>query len=174
MSHSRIFQLRTERMDIKNGDERVTADYFVDNNCFIGPIADYVSDDCNPREDFEDLTEFFQNVLGEGYETHFTHHYDENDTAIPEAYITFRPGFKKAYFKEQYAAFLKLVEKTSLENFMDRFYIGSLEEAIRDKFNFYVAEGDDVYLCPIDTFLRGLPDDEEITYWLWGTVDYHY
>ena len=40
-----------------------------------------------------------------------------------------------------------------------------------DKFGDYVFSG---YPMRIDDFIRRLPDKEEVTYWLGGTVDYHF
>ena len=173
MAHSRIIQLKSERMNDLNSSEIVTSDDYVQNDCFIGPVADYVSDACDRREDFYWLISWLKNVLGEDHERYFSWHYAEVDTNMPEAYIVFHPAFKKAYIQKQYDVFIKQAGVLTLENFISLNYIRQLEDAICDKYSFYIAE-DAFNTMPLDTFIRSLTDNEACKYWLWATVDYHY
>jgi hypothetical protein len=61
----------------------------------------------------------------------------------------------------------------SLESFTDRHYADQLEDAIRGKFSFYIAE-DASHLMPLDTFIRCLSDNEDMKFWLWSTAKYHF
>ena len=175
MAHSRIIQLRTTRMTEENDYECMTADDFCSfENLFIGTIAERVNDDCERREDFDELIEDFQNVLGAGFENHFSWEYaDDDSAAMPEAYIVFKSTFKGTYFQNRHTSFLELAGNTSLDNFMDQSYIGQLNKAICDKFDIYIAEGA-LEMQPLDTFIRSLPNGEEAKYWLWATLNYRH
>ena len=132
-------------------------------------VDDYVSDDCDFREDFEWLIDVLKDTVGAIHDKLFSWHYAEDE----EAYIIFQPDFKKAYFQNKYTDFMELVGNMSLEHFANPYYAQNIRSAVHDKFGFYIAE-ESSYLNPLDTFVRSLPDDEESKFWLWAIVDYHY
>jgi hypothetical protein len=171
MSHSRILQLKPEC--ITADSNLITADDFIENTAFLGPIADCISDGCDRREDFISLAKHLKNIIGTGNEENYSWLFAENGAKMPEAYIIFRPGFKKAYFQNKYEAFIKRAGAMTLENFMSEEYIWQLENVICDDFDFYIAE-DAFNIEPLDKFIRSLPDDDECKLWLWATVDYHF
>ena len=175
MAHSRIIQLRLMRMTEENECECMTVDDFCDfENSFIGTIAESVSEECDRPEDFEELIEDFKNVLGAGFENHFSWELADDDSAvIPEAYIVFKPSFKRAYFIDRHISFLELAGNTSLDKFIDLSYVGHLNKAICDKYDIYIANGA-LQTKPLDTFIRSLPNDEEVKYWLWTTLNYRH
>ena len=75
--------------------------------------------------------------------------------------------------QKQYDGFIERTGTLTFDKFMSHEYIRQLEEAICDKFGFYVVQ-DAFGLMPLDEFIRFLPDGDESKYWLWATVDYHY
>jgi len=154
-------------MNDSNKSELLSADDFVDDVCFVGPIADYVSDECDSIDDFKWLIEALRSILGVDCERHFSWHCDPNET-----YIIFNPSFKTAYFQSQYKSFMELVSQTTIDNFSCRQHMQNLEDTVQEKFGFYVAS-DSFSLEPLDSFIRSIPN-EESKFWLWTTIDYHY
>ena len=194
--HSRIFQLKTEPLTDENRHDLLTADDFLQNSSFIGPIADYTSDDCSRHEDYGWLVGHLANAVayshsksygaigaawhachfaqktGFQHAEYFEFHYAEDGAEMPEAYILFKPGFKTAYFQKQYDEFVKMTGKMTPDDFASEAYMQDLVDAVSDKFGFYVAH-DAFDVKPLDNFLRSLPNDEIAKYYLWATVDYH-
>ena len=175
MASSRIIQLRPKQLSCaaNDGDDdcMMTLEDINANNSFVGPIAKYVSGESDRIKDFNWLIKVLQNQLGDEHEKFLS--WCCNEDEMPDAYIIFKAGFKKAYFQNIYTAFIEKVAHMSLESFTDRFYAAQLEDTIRGKFNFYIAE-DASHLMPLDTFVRYLPDDEDVKLWLWSTAKYHF
>ena len=189
MAHSRIFELLKERpddtlepinYDFLNSDELLDG-----HDYFLGPIADYVIDDCSRKEDFKWLVGaiansvgdsiIYQDITDDGFRNYMSWSFAEGDDETAEAWIKFHYGFKRAYFQPKYKQFRENVSSISLKEFMGddtgyRLYL--LKECFGEKFGFYVYDCDELKM--LDDFVRGLPEDKETTIWLGGTVDYHY
>jgi len=179
MAHSRIFQLTDECL-FKCGytADVITESDFYEMDSFLGPIADYVSDECNRREDFDWLVEFLAKAVDHDpvFKDYLAWHFAEGDNETAEAYITFKRGFKRSYFEKGYETFLSASKAVTMDLFMGsdtNFSLWMVKQTFGDKFGFYVWT-EDSYPIVLDDFLRRLPDDEEITCWLGGTVDYHH
>ena len=100
--HCRIFQLKTERITDNNCHELVKADDFAENSSFMGPIADYASDDCDRRDDCDWLVKTLQNTLGADHEKYLAWYYAggniENiatDIDMPEGIYHLQARFQK-------------------------------------------------------------------------------
>jgi hypothetical protein len=189
MAHSRIFELLKECpddalelncLDFLNSDELLDG-----HNHFLGPVADYVSDNCDRREDFKWLVGALANSVGDdirvqgvaddGFRNYMSWFFAEGDEKTAEAWIKFHPGFKHAYFQPKYERFQESVSNISLKEFMGddtNYKLYRLKECFGEKFGFYTYQFGELEM--LDDFIRGLSEDKETIYWLGGTVDYHY
>jgi len=179
MAHSRIFQLTDEYLfKGGNADDIINETDFYEIGSFLGPVADSVSDECDRKEDFDDLVEFLAKAVGHDPKNNdlLAWHFSSEDSETAEAYITFKPGYRKEYFNKRYELFQAFVAQTTPDVFMgddNNFSLWLLKQAFGDMFGFYVWLGEG-YVVMLDDFLRRLPNDQEATYWLGGTVNYRY
>jgi hypothetical protein len=141
-----------------------------DNTSFLGPIADYISPDCERKVDFGELVALLRMVAGDTFTTSYAEDASEN----PEAFIIFGKGFKEAYFREQLKSFKKLADSMNLYEFMSGTHQTWLvEETISERFGYYIYDENE-YPMRLDSFLRDMPNDKETKYWLGATLNYHY
>ena len=157
--HSRIFQISTK--PIGEDDYITESDYY--DHWFTHQIADYVSDDSNRDEDIDWLKE---------YSNGFDIFRDNNGN------YTIIVNNKEKYFENAYDRFLRELDRIgrpTLEQFSQRIDLWSLNDACEDKYGFYVEYCDDDNghdLITLDDFIRRC--DACTTYYLGGTIDYHY
>lgn len=163
--HSRIFQLSHEPL---TKDEYIDENTFYDGyEYFLGPVADYISDDTQRDEDIDWLNEVLFNSM--------------NDVDLFEinkelGYIVFKKGFKESYFEASFNKLKELVAKLELSDFIkhsnSRFNPYILENLIEDKFGFYIyLDCYGGFLNTLDDFLRGAELDTK--YYFGATLDYH-
>lgn len=154
--YSRIFQLSKKPLV---REDYISEDMFYDG--FVGTIADYVSSDVDRKYDIEWFKEFLEPYGAKVCEK--------------AEQVYFPKGFKASYFKERYEEFKELAEKTSFEVFAglsnDTLSLYKLTSVIESKYGFYVVVHG--YPESLDDFIRYM-DDEDATYYIGATIDYHY
>lgn len=165
--HSRIFQLEYNKDNLENVLCEENFNY--DGSCewFINSIADYVSDETDKEKDIK----WFTDVLNDKCNNLFKIKYDNISKEIE--FITFLKGFKHSYFKEKYEQFKEMTNGLTIEDFANRFKSYKLSNSLEDKFNIYVYNHEDG-LQTLDSFIRGLNNDEDETYYFGSTIDYHF
>ena len=177
MGHSTVYQLTHTNLGTE--DFMTYSDLFEENYGFFGPVADSM-DDSDRKDDFycliKQLTACDTAVCiddnGNGYSRHLSWKF--NETKNDETFIKFLPGYKCMYFGEKYRQFIKAIDQITENKFMSPNITCQVTGSFKhfgDKFGDYVFSG---YPMKIDDFIRRLPDKEEVTYWLGGTVDYHF
>lgn len=151
--HSRIFQVSMEPIEKEN--YICEADYW--EHWFTREIADYVSDDCDREGDIERLGN-----IAKGY---FVGKDDNGEYIIVTN--------KEEYFSYAYVKFMEALNKIGKptpEEFTNRISLWDLNQAMEDKFGFYVdVDGE---LMTFDSFVRRCVINEK--YYIGGTLDYHY
>lgn len=153
--HSRIFQVGLEPISKENYIEE--SNYY--DHWFTTTFADYVSDDCDRKEDIKWLQDCY-GTKGIEFGT------DDNG----EYFIV---KSKQTYFEDSFKEFTKLVHEITeytLDDFAHGMYeVGLLRRAYEDKYSFYVDEDEE--LMTFDSFVRLCEMEEK--YYIGGTVDYH-
>lgn len=154
--HSRVFQLST--CEIDELDYLSEVDSGLEDN-FIGPIADYVSSECNREEDIRFLLELYGK-----------HGIEHNKDEYGGHSLVFSESFKENYFKERFDSVSDLLSNMTLGQFSaDSCSINRVINVFEDKFGFYVYFDTPE---PFDVFVRELIPGTR--YYIGGTVDYHY
>lgn len=154
--HSRIFQLATSEIE---PDDYLSELDFDSEDYFVGPIADYVSSDCDRKEDIRFLLEL--------YKEHGIQ-YEEDEQG--NSYLVFSDSFKKNYFENRFNKIANDLSNMTLEQFAsDYSTVYKISNAIEDKFGFYVYFD---HPETFDSFVRCLTPGTR--YYIGGTVDYHY
>ena len=156
--HSRIFQLSTKGKISKDDyiNEEGLNNPESSGSWFINSIADYVTESNDRKDDIKWLLDTI-----ESYGIEFNEQ---------EEYIIFKKGFIENYFKERYNMFKEEVENLTLKNFIDFFQACKLKSLIMEKYTFYINCGR-LGLVSMDTFVRAL--EEDVKYYIGGTLDYH-
>lgn len=154
--HSRIFQVSMNQIA---KDNYISEDDYWDH-WFVNEWADYVSDDCDRKDDIE----WLQSCYGQkGIEFGS----DNNG----EYFIV---KSRQAYFKSNFNKFTEILNQIK-EYTLDDFAHGisgmwQLKNAYEDKTGFYVdADGE---LMTFDSFVRLCATNEK--YYIGGTLDYHW
>lgn len=154
--HNRIFQVSFEPFD--EDDYIKEIDY--EDHWFTKEWADYVSEDCNRKDDIEWLESCYR---AKGIEFGV----DNNG----EYFIV---KSRQTYFADKFKEFTEILNK--IEGYtLDDFAYGinemwSLKNAYEDKCGFYAdADGE---LMTFDSFVRRCATEEK--YYIGGTIDYHY
>lgn len=160
--HSRIIQLERELEKIEESpmtEDTIVGDW--DGPYFIGTVADYVSDNVDREDDINWLKSYLEDLNTE----------DNIVIEFNKDEITFKKGFKQAYFKDQFESFKREVREMELENFINPFEVYSLKMRIEDTCSFYIYYSNGI-LNTLDKFVRYLPD-EDVKYYIGTTLDYH-
>ena len=153
--HSRIFQVSEK--PIKPTDYINESHYW--DHWFTNEWADYVSDDCDRKDDIGWLEACYSK---KGIE------FGADDNG--EYFIV---KSKQAYFQDSFNSFMEIAEKLkecTLDEFacgLDGMYL--LKRDYEDKFGFYVEEDDS--LTTFDEFIRQCATEEK--YYIGATIDYH-
>lgn len=160
--HSRIFELSEVKLDSDDFLDDKTIIYGDSN--FIGTTADYVCESADREEDIGWLMDSI--LLQVGDSSLFV--YDEANKTI-----TFKQGFKEAFFVSKFKAFKEKSSAITLEEFakdktLTLYYI---KEAIEDKFGFQIYNECSIY--SLDYFVRNYLKYDTV-YYIGGTVDYHH
>lgn len=161
--HSRIFKLTND----PEADTITESDIYDLQKWFVNSIADYV---CETDEEcvLEDVMWLINTLDVNAKEYMYITNKNENHILI-----TFKKGFKREYFRNKFNKFKNTVDSMTLEDFsgltdFDMYYI-SLH--IKENRGFYVLTEYDE-LITFDEFVRSI-DDENVTFYLNGTLDYH-
>ena len=126
-----------------------------DEDGFIGPIADYVSNECNREEDIA----WFMQLYGKHGVV-----FDKDK----ECFI-FKEGFKESYFKDRYDKIKDDMHNLTLEEFSsDPNKVYMIKRYVEERFGFYVYFD---HAETLDSFVRELEYDTE--YYVGETIDYH-
>lgn len=161
--HSRIFQLE------KHVDNAIESPLHESDlyEGFLDTVADYVYDDTNRFDDYEWLKESLADC------SDFVN-FDifEDDGLKIHHSITFKNGFKSAYFEKRFHKFKELANSMDLEKFIDPFEVYVLNKTTNDKAGFYVY-GLNCGWMSFDEFVRYLPNGGDTTYYCGNTVGYH-
>lgn len=92
MASSRIIQLRPEQLScaVHQGEDEsmMTLDDLKENNSFVGSIAKYVSGGSDRIKDFNWLIKILQNQLSDEHEKYLSWRCNEDDSEMPDAWIT--------------------------------------------------------------------------------------
>lgn len=166
--HSRIFQLEEIKKEVENNF--LKENEIIDNHYwFLNRVADYVVDISDEKERNTEIKWFVDDVL----KTESDENLFEVDNE--QKSITFFSGFKYRYFIKRYNRLKELVNEMELDEFCKQWSvtIDNIEDTIEDKFGFYIFNEDDG-LITLDSFIRSLPNDDEITYYFGGVLDYHF
>ena len=152
--HSRIFQVSDK--PIEWSDYLKESDYW--DHWFTHQIADYVSDDCDRRDDIDWLKECIKGVTFEG----------KGDV------VSFKVNSKEAYFTSNFNAFkeaINQIKDCTIEEFVNGLRgLWKLKSSYEDKYGFYVDYDGD--LMSFDSFIRMCKINE--TYYIGNTIDYHF
>ena len=176
MGHCTILQFLNEHVS-DPGDLRLMTYEGMLDSTFIGDIADYIGE--SDRE--EDLSDFLDYVITElGVNADESRKYitcrygkeDGNPKTLPGALLTFRPGFKEAFFARRFEEFKKRSEDSKLVNFLDTMFIYSLRQCMESTHGIYIADENLEYQT-FDEFVRRLDPGRDTDYWLGSTLDYH-
>ena len=162
MSHSRIFQFLTERPC--EGWHGMNESDFLENNKFLGPIADNISENCNRKQDFMYLVDYMGTKLGKDVSKFFSWFYaDEstNNSNLPEAYVIFHASFKLAYFQNSFNLFKERVSALTLEDFASDTRHQQLKETLEDIYSYYIFDPNSC-VGSLDCFIRNLQNDKDI------------
>ncbi|MEG6569129.1 hypothetical protein [Thermoanaerobacterium thermosaccharolyticum] len=152
--HSLIYQLSDE---IIESDDFLNEEELYDS--FVGSIADYVNGDIDRNAAINELVISL---------TPYGIIYDPTEQSI-----TFRQGFKEAFFKERYTNLKKYVSKLTLEEFSgstDTFPLYCIKKTIEDKYGTYIYF-DNVYIT-LDEFVRNMEEGKK--YYFGSAIDYHF
>lgn len=154
--HSRIFQVSFDKVD--QSEYIRESDYW--DHWFTREWADYVSDNCDRKDDIEWLKSCYAT---KGIEFGV----DKNG----EYFIV---KSKQEYFADKFKEFTEIMERLknyTLDNFANGFYeMWSLKNLYEDETGFYVdADGE---LMTFDGFVRLCATEEK--YYIGGTIDYHW
>lgn len=154
--HSRIIQISKEKID---KDDYIEESDYWDN--FVGPIADYVSEDTDRDGDIE----WFVEILKDSIE----YNKDEESFTIKD---------RKKYFERSYDKFMKILNEISDTMTLDKYMspcdtvIYSLKSTYDDKFGFYIDDKGEYHgLSTLDNFMRYAEDGQK--FYIGGTMDYH-
>lgn len=161
--HSRIFQLEENIEKLENS--LLTEDEIIYNhNWFLNSVADYVMDISEKDEDIE----WFINSIKEKCN-------DFLEIDNKQKSITFLPGFKYRYFIKRFNYLKQQINEIKLDDFCEEWSISIelIKNAIEDKFGFYIFN--EYYgLITLDSFIRSLPNDSQVTYYFGSILDYHF
>lgn len=154
--HSRIFQVSLK--PIEKCDYITENDYY--DHWFTREWADYVSGDCDRKDDIQWLKDCYET---KGVE------FGADDNG---EYIIIKN--KQSYFEDTFKNFMELIDKIknyTLEDFTNGIHeMWSLKNAYEDKMGFYAdADGE---LLTFDDFIRQCVTEEK--YYIGGTIDYHF
>ena len=159
--HSRIFQI--SETPVKK-DEYITSDYYYDNPTVLN-MSDYTSDDTDRSEDIEWLKEYMDGVLefnGDSFTViNRKNYFTEKFNGFKEQLAIIQARLDMDYF---------MSDKTN-KNDID-FDMYELKTAYEDKLSFW-ADTEDWGIIPMDKFMRDAAKEGE-TYYIGGTVDYHF
>lgn len=166
--HSRIFQLEESKKEVE--DNFLKENEIIDNYYwFLNRIADYVVDISDEKVRDENIKWFVDDVLKTKNDENLFEVDDEQKS------ITFFPGFKYRYFVKRYNHLKQIVNEIELDEFCKQWSIkiDEIEDTIEDRFGFYIFNEEDG-LITLDSFIRSLPNTDEITYYFGGILDYHF
>ncbi len=173
MSHSRIFQVSEKPISEE--------EYFDESryyDCFVGEVADYVSDETDREEDIDRLKRSLEGIV----------EIDGDKLTIVN---------KKAYFEERFKRWteaLKDLSGATIEDFMGEstgigaseasyfpalckgsrlvaWKMRELNGAYDEMFGFYVDD-EECGIRSLESFLRGTSNGD--VFYLGATIDYHY
>ena len=161
MSHSKIIQLSGSPVA---KEEYIEESMYYDG--FVGSVADYISDETDREEDIEWLAE---NLKGAA---------EISKDPLSRETITVKD--KVAYFSPKYTSWISKIGElrlTDLESFAGKgkgkYKLDSdmdwLNDLYNDRHNIYIDCGG---LQTLDSFMRRAANGA--TYYIGGTVDYHY
>lgn len=165
--HSRIIQLTQEKLC---SDEYIEEDDFVGfdesiSNYILG--ADYITSTYDRKGDIEWFKNYLCDDLG-------LKEYVELNLGEKEEFITFKQGFKTAFFQFFFDNFNQLIQTMDLEKFSSYSTVWEMQKIINPDYGFRICSEEKGEMISLHDFVRFLIDDEEITYHIGGVLDYHY
>lgn len=151
--HSRVIQLSLEPISNEN---YIEADY---ENGFLSTIADYTSEDTDRNEDIKWIDDYIKDYGAEL----------NNDNKS----FYFPRGFKNKYFEKRFECLKEMIDKMSLNTFScSDSVVYNIDNLSCNKYGFYISIDNDNEYIPLDSFVRNL--NEDTTYYIGGTLDYHF
>lgn len=154
--HSRIIQLGVSPIHEEDYiQEHSVPDWFFEI------VADYV-DESNRKVDIQGL----KHCLSD------SERYAEWDENAGTMTINDVKSFQDTYFKQRFTQLQELVSTFTLQDFTESHNAYALSSLIKERFGFYIYDGST--LMPLDSFVRSLPHYSDTTFYIGGTLDYHF
>ena len=152
--HSRVFEITKTKID--EWDRMTESDLYESSN-FVGPIADYLSDNNDRNDDINWLLRYIGPHEIE---------YDEEENSI-----IFSDNFAVNYFENRFKKFKDSAEKITLKEFSEGFHsVYKIQQYLEEIYGFYVFDFDEG-VRTFDSFIREVQPG--VKYYIGGTVDYH-
>lgn len=162
--HGSIIQLSRKRLG-RSDLLTLNKNYEDDSATYIAG-ADYIGKSYEPRE--KEIQYFMDWLIHEAGDDFIT--YDQEQLTV-----TFKVGFGSRFFSKRFEELRTLVNQTTLEEFstlgMTDYYITNLA---CNPYGFQIY--DDGSIMSLDEFVRYITTkyQEDVTYYIGGTLDYHY
>ena len=164
--HSRIIQLTKDKL---------YPDQYIEENDFIGfdeSISDYIqgADYVRSTDDRTGDIKWFKNYLCSDLELEKYIKFNPKKETL-----TFKAGFKTAFFQVLFDQFNQLTQELDLENFSDfSMEVWKLREIVNPNYGFRICLEEKAYITSLQDFVRLLSNEENETYYVGGVLDYHY
>lgn len=170
MAGATVFQLEPFPIDT----EHIMTDATAFDTPFFNNIADYMHEVDNRDLVCEYLAESLCKYNNEARELIVVTRNAENHIQA----LTFKEGFREAYFAGAYAAFMKRLADISTSTTLSTFAEGKLEvplfelnSAYNDEFSNYVCTNECEFIT-FDEFIRTAQVD--VPYYIGGVMNYHF
>ena len=164
--HSRIIQLTKEKLNL---------DEYIEERDFVGyddSINNYIqgADYVRSVDDRAGDIEWFKNYLCDDLELkNYIELNPKKET------LTFKAGFKTAFFQLLFDNFNQLTQDLNLEKFSSfSIEIWKLKEILSPNQGFRICSEEKADMTSLQDFVRYLSDDKDETYHVGGVLDYHY
>ena len=148
--HCNVFEL--SRKPIKESD-RMNENTLMDNDSFVGYVADYVADIDEP---YEDTVGWLVNELGASVV------YNNEDNSITFVH-------KDMFFKQDYDKFRELIKGVTFKKFLDWKWVHQVKSCLSQDWGTYIYFD---YPMNINDFIRDHVKDGD-KFYIGGVVDYH-
>ena len=177
MAHGYIIQLNPNKEMFVDSSDFIATDDFYENTLIWG-FAYGMYDNSDRRKDLKFFASCLEPYTSEGLPSYtkglFELTMTECESENFDASIIFREGFKEAFFRKRFEKLQKKVLELTIDEFLSMKTAGDLSDLI-------YCLCDNIYICdeylqlmPLDKFVRRLPDEGNFTYYIGGTVEYHY
>lgn len=169
--HSRAIQVSQEKIQKQNW---LTSDALSYSDGMPIPIADYITDSNDRLGDIDWLVSYLSAHDEEGKTPGII--YVEGES------ITFHRSFITHYFASKLDELKKECEILTLDQFMENYSLEryNLERLLHSKDGFYIYSTEDSWMMTLDEFLRHVYSKMQqsartsLTYYIGGTLDYHF